>query len=57
MEQTVIVNGEKSAAGRVTSGASFHFADDTKLFRAITSKEDALHLQSDVDAPERWLEK
>ena len=81
-EQTVIVNGEKSSAGRVTSGIpqgtvlgpllfvvyindilenvtsdGFLFADDTKLFRAITSKEDALHLQSDIDTLEKWSEK
>ena len=81
-EQYVIVNGEKSSSGRVTSGIpqgtvlgpllfvvyindilenvtseGFLFADDTKLFRAITSKNDALHLQSDIDTLTRWAEK
>ena len=81
-EQYVIVNGEKSSSGRVTSGIpqgtvlgpllfvvyindilenvtsdGFLFADDTKIFRAITSKNDALHLQSDIDTLTRWSEK
>ena len=29
---------------------SFLFADDTKVFRGITSKDDALVLQSDIDS-------
>ena len=81
-EQYVMVNGEKSSAGCVTSGIpqgtvlgpllfvvyindimenltsdGFLFADDTKLFRAITSKNDALHLQADIDTLKRWSEK
>ena len=81
-EQYVIVNGEKSSSGRVTSGIpqgtvlgpllfvvyindilenvtseGFLFADDTKLFHAIISKNDALHLQSDIDILTRWAEK
>ena len=35
----------------------FLFADDTKIFRVITSKNDALHLQSDIDTLTRWSEK
>lgn len=35
----------------------FLFADDTKIFRTITSKEDALHLQSDIDSLKEWSEK
>ena len=34
----------------------FLFADDTKIFRKITSKEDALHLQSDIDSLKKWSE-
>lgn len=30
------------------------FADDTKLFRHITSREDALHLQTDITKLENW---
>ena len=33
------------------------FADDTKIFRAITSKEDALNLQSDLKNLEEWSSK
>ena len=79
--QSVLVNGEKSSPGCVTSGIpqgtvlgpiifvlyindilenitsdGFLFADDTKIFRAITSKEDALHLQSDIDSLKFWSE-
>ena len=32
----------------------FLFADDTKIFRSITSKEDAMALQSDIDSLEAW---
>ena len=32
----------------------FLFADDTKIFRQILSKEDALALQADIDALEEW---
>ena len=78
-QQYVIVNGEKSSPGRVTSGIpqgtvlgpllfvvyindilenlsaeGFLFADDTKIFRAITSRDDSLNLQSDIDALEKW---
>ena len=81
-QQNVMVNGDKSSGGRVTSGISqgtvlgpllfvvyindilenvtsdgFLFANETKLFRAITSKEDALHLQADIDTLESWSEK
>ena len=78
-QQYVIVNGEKSSPGRVTSGIpqgtvlgpllfvvyindilenlsaeGFLFADDTKIFRAITSRDDSLKLLSDIDALEKW---
>ena len=33
------------------------FADDTKVFRRITSKDDALALQADLAALQRWSEK
>ena len=33
------------------------FADDTKLFRAITSKEDAENLQQDLESLEKWSAK
>ena len=32
----------------------FLFADDTKIFRAITSRSDALHLQADIGSLKRW---
>ena len=79
--QYVIVNGEKSSPGSVTSGIpqgtvlgpllfviyingilenitsdGFLFDDDTKIFRTITSKDDALRLQSDIDSLKEWSE-
>ena len=33
------------------------FADDTKVFRRITSKEDAQALQDDLDALQQWSDK
>ena len=78
-QQCVMVNGEKSSPGYVTSGIpqgtvlgpllfvvyindilenlssdGFLFADDTKIFRTITSRDDSLNLQSDIDALEKW---
>ena len=35
----------------------FLFADDTKIFRKITSLEDSMTLQSDIDRLENWSEK
>ena len=35
----------------------FLFADDTKILKQITSKEDALNLQSDIDSLEQWSNK
>ena len=32
----------------------FLFADDTKIFREITSRSVALNLQWDITAPEQW---
>ena len=36
------------------SSNSYLFADDTKIFRQISSKEDAKHLQDDIDALDSW---
>ena len=33
------------------------YADDTKIFKAVTCKEDALSLQSDIDAMTDWSRK
>ena len=33
------------------------FADDTKIFRQITTREDALQLQSDINSLEQWSHK
>ena len=33
------------------------FEDDTKTFRQITIKEDAHHLQSDINELEQWSQK
>ena len=33
------------------------FADDTKIFRQISTKNDALRLQDDIDSLTRWSEK
>ena len=33
------------------------FADDTKIFRQITSREDAVELQSDLEKLEQWSGK
>ena len=35
----------------------FLYADDTKIFRKITSREDALILQSDIKSLEEWSKK
>ena len=35
----------------------FLYADDTKILKQITSKEDALDLQSDIDSLEQWSNK
>lgn len=80
-QQYVVVNGEKSSPGCVTSGipqgtvlgpllfviyindilenltsGGFLFADDTKIFKSVTSKEDSLNLQADIDALVKWSE-
>ena len=36
---------------------SLLFADDTKIFREITCKEDAVELQSDIDSLDKWSKK
>ena len=41
---------------QVTSNV-FLFADDTKELRKVTSLEDAVTLQSDFEALERWSDK
>ena len=33
------------------------FADDTKIFKQIKSRDDALQLQKDIDALNRWSEE
>ena len=33
------------------------YADDTKIFRSIVTKEDAIKLQGDIDKLERWAKK
>ena len=40
-----------------TKSHGFMFADDTKLFRQVTSKEDALVLQSDINLLDEWSKK
>ena len=39
------------------SSDSFLFADDTKILRHISSKEDSVKLQQDIDALEAWSNK
>ena len=41
----------------VVKSSTYVFADDTKIFRQITTKEDALHLQSDIISLEQWSQK
>ena len=38
----------------VVKCGAYHFADDTKIFRQITIKEDTLQLQSDINSLEQW---
>ena len=38
----------------VVSSNVLLFADDTKLFRQVSCKEDAIQLQNDIDALSRW---
>ena len=38
----------------VVSSNVLLFADDTKIFRQVTTKDDALQLQQDIDALSRW---
>ena len=40
-----------------TKSHGFMFADDTKLFRQVTSKADALVLQSDINLLDEWSKK
>ena len=35
----------------------FLFTDDTKIFREITSREDSIALQRDIDSLELWTKK
>ena len=41
----------------VVKCGTFLFADYTKIFRQITTKENALHLQSDINSLEQWYQK
>ena len=41
----------------VVKCGTYLFADDTKIFRQITTKEDALQLQSDINSLEQWSQK
>ena len=41
----------------VVKCGTYLFADDTKIFRQITTKEDALLLQSDINSFEQWSQK
>ena len=38
-------------------GQIIKFADDTKLYRAIRSEQDADDSQNDIDQIEQWLSK
>ena len=51
--QIVNVNGMPEVA----KCGTYLFADDTKIFRQITTKEDALQLQSDINSLEQWSQK
>ena len=41
----------------VVKCGSYLFADDTKVFRQITTKEDSLQPQSDINSLEQWSQK
>ena len=41
----------------VVKRGTYLFADDTKVFQQITTKEDALQLQSDINSLEQWCQK
>ena len=41
----------------VVKCGTYLFADDTKIFRQITTKEDAPQLQSDINSLEQWSQK
>ena len=41
----------------VVKCGTYLFADDTKIFRQITTKEDARQLQSDINSLEQWSQK
>ena len=42
---------------KVVKCRTYLFADDTKIFQQITTKEDALQLQSDINSLEQWSQK
>ena len=42
---------------QVVKCGTYLFADDTKIFRQITTKEEALQLQSDINSLEQWSQK
>ena len=41
----------------VVECGTYLFADDTKILRQITTKKDALQLQSDINLLEQWSQK
>ena len=41
----------------VAKCGSYLFIDDTKIFRQITTKEDPLQLQSDINSLKQWSQK
>ena len=41
----------------VVKCSTYLSADDTKIFRQVTTKEEALQLQSDINSLEQWSQK
>ena len=41
----------------VVKCGTYLFADDTKILRQVTTKEDALELQSEINSLEQWSQK
>ena len=68
--QIVNVNGMKSDPATVVNGipqssvlepilfvGTYLFADDTQIFWQITTKEDSLQLESDINSMQQWSQK
>ena len=68
--QIVNVNGMKSDPATVLNGipqssvlepilfvGTYLFADDTQIFWQITTKEDSLQLESDINSMQQWSQK